>query len=187
MLWKDCPTGVERTQGPTATRTVHLNYHHYVDAACPTDIFSPTTVNIHRLQCQVNTSLTLVLIATKAGTVPIGVSLHDSQTEASYNTVFSQNIKTPMPLHQFCVGDGSRNVRNSRAIHVQPTSVGRRREGASRGSARHRSGRTLATVAYQKHLALKRHRSLSVPIDQKPKDMVMHVSATALSVYFENC
>ena len=39
---------------------------------------------------QVNTSLTLVLIATKDGAVPIGVSLHDSQTEASYNTVFSQ-------------------------------------------------------------------------------------------------
>ena len=43
-----------------------------------------------------------------------------------------QNIKTPMQLYQFCVGDGSRNVRHSRAIHVQPTSVARRREGASR-------------------------------------------------------
>ena len=39
---------------------------------------------------QVNTWLTLVVIATKAGAVPIGVSLHDSQTESSYNTVFSQ-------------------------------------------------------------------------------------------------
>ena len=38
----------------------------------------------------VNTSLTIVLIATKADAVSIGVSLHDSQTEASYNTVFSQ-------------------------------------------------------------------------------------------------
>ena len=38
---------------------------------------------------QVNTSLTLVLIATKAGAVPTSVSLHDSQTKASY-TVFSQ-------------------------------------------------------------------------------------------------
>ena len=39
---------------------------------------------------QVNTSLTLVLIATKTGAVPIGVSHHDCQTEASNNTVFSQ-------------------------------------------------------------------------------------------------
>ena len=38
---------------------------------------------------QVNTSLTLVLIAAKAGAVPIGVSLHDSQTKARH-TVFSQ-------------------------------------------------------------------------------------------------
>ena len=57
-----------------------------------------------------------------------------------------QNIKTPMQLYQFSVGDGSHNVRHSRAIHVQPTSVGRRREGASRGSARYRSGRPLAAV-----------------------------------------
>ena len=54
---------------------------------------------------------------------------------ATQLTTRLQYIKTPMQLYQFCVGDGSRNVRHSRAIHVQPTSVGRRREGTSRGSA----------------------------------------------------
>ena len=39
---------------------------------------------------QVNTSLTLVQIATKTDAVPIGVSHHDSLIEVSYNTVFSQ-------------------------------------------------------------------------------------------------
>jgi len=39
---------------------------------------------------QVNTALTLVLVATKAGAVPVGVSLHASQSEASYQTVFQQ-------------------------------------------------------------------------------------------------
>ena len=62
---------------------------------------------------------------------------------ATKMTTRLQNIKTPMQLCQLCIGDGSLNVRHSRAIHVQPTSVGRRREGASRGSARHRSGRHL--------------------------------------------
>ena len=39
---------------------------------------------------QLNTSLTLMLVATKAGAVPVGVSLHDSQNELSYATVFAQ-------------------------------------------------------------------------------------------------
>ena len=68
---------------------------------------------------------------------------------ATKMTTRLQYIKTPMQLYQFCVGDGSRNVLHSRAIRVQPTSVGRRREGASRESARHRSGRPLAAVAGQ--------------------------------------
>ena len=38
---------------------------------------------------QVNTSLTLVLIATKAGAVPISVSVHDSPTKASYTSVLT--------------------------------------------------------------------------------------------------
>ena len=68
---------------------------------------------------------------------------------ATQLTTRLQNIKTQIQLYQFCVGDGSRNVRDSRAIHVQPTSVGRRREGTLRGSARHRSGRPLAAVTVQ--------------------------------------
>ena len=39
---------------------------------------------------QMNTALTLVLVSTKAGAVPVGVCLHDSQTEASYTAAFSQ-------------------------------------------------------------------------------------------------
>ena len=88
-----------------------------------------------------------------------------------------QNIKTSMQLYQFCVGDGSRNVRHIRAIHVQSKSVGRRREGASRGSARRRSGRPLAAVAGQKHLTLKRHRSISANVSANRPNARSHGDA----------
>ena len=93
VLWKECPTGVERTQGPTSTRTVHLTIITplmqrvlQIYSTQPQSILIDSSASCD----QVNTSLTLVLIATKAGAVSIGVSLHDSQTESSYNTVFSQ-------------------------------------------------------------------------------------------------
>src|ERR1700733_2129014 len=50
----------------------------------PTSFFVDTSSSCD----QINTALTLV--ATKAGAVPVGVSLHDSQSEASYETVVHQ-------------------------------------------------------------------------------------------------
>ena len=88
-----------------------------------------------------------------------------------------QYANTPTQLYQFCVGDGSRNVRHNRAIHVQPKSIGRRREGASRGSARHRSGRPLAAVAVQKHLTLKRHRSINAHVSSNRQNARSHGNA----------
>lgn len=37
---------------------------------------------------QVNTALTLILVATKAGAVPVACALHENQTEENYVKVF---------------------------------------------------------------------------------------------------
>lgn len=39
---------------------------------------------------QANTSLTIILASSKAGALPVGVSLHDSQSEESYTHIFNQ-------------------------------------------------------------------------------------------------
>jgi len=69
---------------------------------------------------QLNTALTLVLVDTKAGAVPIGVCLHDSQSEASYKTVFTQlkeswlSIAT-VPIENFMTDDSSA-IKNALAV-----------------------------------------------------------------------
>src|ERR1700733_12080726 len=89
-----------------ALKAVALNF--------PTSFFVDTSSSCD----QINTALTLVLVATKAGAVPVGVSLHDSQSEASYETVFHQlndiwcSVVPTVPITNFMT-DGSAALKNA--------------------------------------------------------------------------
>lgn len=68
-----------------------------------------------------------------------------------------------MQLHTFFATTRatSLGIRRGRKIHVQPTSVARRREGVSRGSGRQRAGRPLKRSDVLLKKAMKRKRSLA--------------------------
>ncbi|KAF4531085.1 hypothetical protein B566_EDAN019085 [Ephemera danica] len=62
---------------------------------------------------QTNSSLTFVLAPTKAGAVPVGMIIHDSQSEASYTTGFKllrqlwQQIDSDPDIENFMTDDSS--------------------------------------------------------------------------------
>jgi len=72
-----------------------------------------------------------------------------------------RKISSPMQLYQFFTAAEQRNTRGGRLIRVQPTSVARRAEGSTHGSARHRAGRPLACPNRR---GIKRDRSLSANV-----------------------
>lgn len=57
-----------------------------VSASQTVTLFTDTTASCD----QMNTSMTVVLLSTKAGAVPLGVSLHSSQSADSYTAAFTQ-------------------------------------------------------------------------------------------------
>jgi hypothetical protein len=80
---------------------------------------------------------------------------------ASKFTKRVSHITTPMQLYQFLTCSETQNTRRAKKIRVQPTSVARRAEGSTHGSARHRAGRPLTCL---ERSATKRLRSLSANV-----------------------
>jgi len=80
---------------------------------------------------------------------------------ASKFTTRISRISTPMQLYQFLTSSDTQNTRRARKIRVQPTSIARRADGATHGSARHRAGRPLTCL---KRSATKRPRLLSANV-----------------------
>ena len=75
-----------------------------------------------------------------------------------------RRIQTPAQLQAFFSDSTGFNFHRRRKITVQPTSISRRREGSTHGSALHPYGRSLHFVEGSWRRALKRPRNLSVAI-----------------------
>lgn len=73
-----------------------------------TSVFVDTSASVD----QTNSSFTLLMAPTKAGAIPVGIVIHDSQSEESYKKGFSllkgiwENIKEP-EIENFMSDDGA--------------------------------------------------------------------------------